>query len=120
MIITVIIQVIFVYYSTLDNSSKNKNNIVFYLPLIVCILLLVGVLYNAVALIYTLVKKIKEWRLSQSLESDEKEVQKMRINLAKDMIKGGSTPIPTDNPSSHPSTIRSPLLDTTSDNSGPQ
>lgn len=32
------------------------------------------------------------------------------------MIKGGTTPIPTENPSSSPSTIRDPLLDTT----GPQ
>lgn len=44
----------------------------------------------------------------------------MRINLAKEMIKGGTTPIPTENPSSSPSTIRDPLLDTTGENSGPQ
>lgn len=43
----------------------------------------------------------------------------MRINLAKEMIKGGSAPVPTENPSSDPSTIRSPLLDT-SVNSGTQ
>lgn len=44
----------------------------------------------------------------------------MRINLAKEMIKGGTAPVPTDQPSSDPSTIRSPLLDTTSVDSNKQ
>lgn len=54
MIITVAVEAIYVYYSVLDPENKNKSKISNYLPLIVCVLLIICVLYNAGFIIYNL------------------------------------------------------------------
>lgn len=66
--VIIIIQCVFLYYSTLDLQNKNKNKFVLYLPLIVCGLLLASVLYNSAAILYSVYQKIQAYRSSQVLE----------------------------------------------------
>ena len=60
MIIASIVVGIYVYYRMSSEETKQNSSIFFYLPFVVCGLLFICVLYNAIALIYTLYQSCKK------------------------------------------------------------
>ena len=59
MTISVVVMAVYLAYRMAPTSVKNKSEIFFYLPLIICVLLMVCVLYNSAVLIYTIVTFFK-------------------------------------------------------------
>lgn len=67
MTISVVVMAVYLAYRMAPTSVKNKSEIFFYLPLIICVLLMVCVLYNSAVLIYTIVTFFKSL-MSKSYE----------------------------------------------------
>ena len=62
MAVTVIILIIYVIYGSADYSQKSKT-IFLYLPLVVCILLLICVIYSFIAIIYNILIYLKKLKM---------------------------------------------------------
>lgn len=52
MLITIIILAIYTLYKFQTIENQNKTKIFFFLPLIVCVLLIICILYSAISIIY--------------------------------------------------------------------
>lgn len=57
MLITIIVLSIYTFYKFQTIDNQNKQKISFYLPIIVCILLLICIVYSAVFMIYEIYLK---------------------------------------------------------------
>ncbi len=62
--VCVCIEAIYLSYSLVDPNERQNSKIFFYLPLIVCGLLIICVVYNLVALVYRICKGGDEKNLS--------------------------------------------------------
>ena len=62
MAITVIILIIYAIYGSAEDSQKSKP-IFLYLPLVVCILLLICVIYSFIAIVYSILIFIKNLKM---------------------------------------------------------
>lgn len=60
MIIASIVVGIYVFYRMSSEETKQNSSIFFYLPFVVCGLLFICVVYNAIALIYTIYQMCKK------------------------------------------------------------
>ena len=60
MFITIIILAIYTFYKFQTIESQNKQKIFFFLPLIVCVLLIICIVYSVVSLIYEIYLKCKQ------------------------------------------------------------
>lgn len=73
MIIVLVIMGIYLAYGLTDSKTKNSSNIFFYLPLIVCALLILCVLYNGAAICYNIYNLFKNLKYGdKSYESETK------------------------------------------------
>lgn len=67
MLIVVIVEILYLYYSSLNTYAKSKSNGALTVPLIVCILLIICVIYNFAAIIYKIVRKMMEKKKEDDL-----------------------------------------------------
>ena len=73
MVITSAIMGIYFYYNLSSTETRGTSTIIRYMPLIICILLIICVLYSAVFIIHSLVKNIKNKQYLKFIEKDEDE-----------------------------------------------
>lgn len=59
MTITITILGIYLAYRIIDSDTQNKTKIFLYMPFVVCGLLVICVIYNSIAIIYSIYKMIK-------------------------------------------------------------
>jgi hypothetical protein len=64
MIIAIIVEGIYLAYRMTDSAQQGSSKIFFYLPFIVCGLLLICVVYNSAAIAYGIYQMIKNRNLS--------------------------------------------------------
>ena len=57
--ICVIVEGLYLWYRNASPETQHKSSFAFYAPLIVCILLLLCVVYNSIALVANLIKKCR-------------------------------------------------------------
>ena len=88
MVVCVAVESVYIWYRSANNEARHSSPSAFYLPLFVCILLLLAVLYNSVALIYQLVQTIRELATKNKLEEEEKmEFSKLHKDSFMEMMK---------------------------------
>lgn len=62
MAIAIIVEAVYLAYKMANSETRNTSQIYFYLPIIVCALLILCVIYNSVALIHSIYKFIRSVR----------------------------------------------------------
>ena len=73
MAIATAVEAIYIFYRMSSASAANTSPIFFYLPFIVCALLLVCVVYNSIAIIYGIYQMCKNNKSMDDIEKEELE-----------------------------------------------
>lgn len=70
MIISDIVLAIYLVYRMSSDEQKHKSTMFFYLPLVVCALLIICVIYNSITIIYEIYKFFRTKQLYKDLDKD--------------------------------------------------
>ena len=70
MLICVVIQAIYLSYKKASFNDQNKQSVWLVMPIIVCILLIICIIYNVAILIYELFMKYKKQQDNQNLNKE--------------------------------------------------
>ena len=72
MTVCVAVESVYLWYRTASAETKHTSQMAFYLPLVVCVLLLLAVIYNSIALAYQIFVSFKSLGDKKKLEGEEK------------------------------------------------